>query len=116
MNMLAPKARTNLPFESNFWIGGIIELAQEFAEQRSNTHMLLPSLWSTWTLMAAPSLRPSGSCSQLCCTLYGLGSAFGSAAGVSPLSPVANHSAPTATPTMNAIRVTFFIVFLPCEI
>jgi hypothetical protein len=21
MNMLAPKARTNLPFESNFWIG-----------------------------------------------------------------------------------------------
>jgi hypothetical protein len=32
--MLAPKARTNLPFESNFWIG-----AHEFEEQRSNTQM-----------------------------------------------------------------------------
>jgi hypothetical protein len=27
----------------NFWIGGIMELAQEFEEQRSNTQMLLPS-------------------------------------------------------------------------
>src|ERR1700693_1845886 len=70
--MLAPKPRTNLPLESNFWIA-----LQPFEEQRSNTQMLLPSLWSTWTLMAAPSLRPSGSCSQLSCILYGLGAALG---------------------------------------
>src|SRR6516225_205263 len=112
--MLAPKARTNLPFESNSWIGGTAELAQLLPEQRSNTHMLLPSLWSTWTLMAAPSLRPSGSCSQLSCILYGLGAALGSAAWVWPRSETA-HSAPTATPTINAIRVTCFIVLLPCE-
>src|SRR5437763_11022217 len=110
--MLAPKARTNLPFESNFMIGATVELAQEFAEQRSNTHMLLPSLWSTWTLMAWPSLRPSGSCSQLSCILYGLGAAFGSVACVYPRSLETAHSAPAATPTINAMRVTCFIVLL----
>src|SRR5215831_11991311 len=114
MNMLAPKARTNLPFESNFWIGGIMELAQEFEEQRSNTQILLPSLWSSWTLMAPPSWRPSGSCSQLSSILYGLGAALGSAAWVWPRSPEAAHSAPAATPTINAIRVMCFIVLLLC--
>src|SRR5262249_14905651 len=116
MNMLAPKARTNLPFASNFSIGGIMELAQEFEEQRSNTQMLLPSLWSTWTLMAPPSWRPAGSCSQLSCILYGLGAALGSAAAwVLPRSLETAH-APTATPTIKAICVTCLIVLLPCEL
>src|SRR5260221_14379387 len=109
--MLAPKPRTNLPFASNFWIG-----LQPFEEQRSNTQMLLPSLWSTWTLMAPPSWRPSGSCSQLSCILYGLGAALGSAAWVWPRSPETAHSPPTAAPTINAIRITLFIVLLPVEI
>ena len=101
--MLAPKARTNLPFESNFWIGAIVNL-QPFAEQRSNTQMLLPSLWSTWTLMAPPSLRPSGSCSQLSCILYGLGAALGSAACAQSRSPAIPVSAPAAAAIITVAR------------
>jgi hypothetical protein len=54
MNMLAPKARTNLPFESNFWIGEIVELAQEFEEQRSNT-----TTWNVCALLIRLLLRPN---------------------------------------------------------
>jgi len=45
--MPPPNDVTNLPEASNFWIGARVELPQSFEAQRSNTQMLLPSLWST---------------------------------------------------------------------
>ncbi len=114
--MLAPNALTSLPEASNFWMGGIIELEQSFVPQRSNTQMLLPSLWSTWTLMAWPNFRPSVSCAQLSCVLYGLGAALGSAPWAWPQFPETVITAPAATPTIKMSLIACFMIVLPCEI
>jgi len=74
--MLAPKPRTNLPFESNFWIG-----LQAFETTVEHPNALAVAM-STWTLMAPPSWRPSAELQPVVLHLYGLGAALGSAAWV----------------------------------
>src|SRR5215831_11539423 len=90
-----------------------MELEQSFDEQRSNTQMLLPSLRSTWTLMAWPNFRPSVSCAQFSCILYGLGAALGSVPWAWPQFPQTITNAPAATPTINVSLIACFMVVLP---
>src|SRR5687767_15150472 len=54
----APNDFTSLPVASNLRIGSSVDVRQLFAEQRSATQMLLPSL-SMSTALVEPHVRPS---------------------------------------------------------
>src|ERR1700730_1636897 len=64
--------------------------------------------------MAAPNFRPSVSCAQLSCVLYGLGAALGSVLWARPQFPETIISAPAATPIINVSLIACVMVVLPC--
>src|ERR1700752_1648533 len=77
--MSAPKLAITLPVGSKWKIGAKWDSAQKVCfSQRSNAHMLLPSLRSTDIPNVAPQLRPAGSFAQPSSWRYGLGAALGS--------------------------------------
>src|SRR6516165_7242707 len=66
--------------------------------------------------MAAPNFRPSGSCAQFSCILYGLGAALGSELCAQSRSPAIPDSAPAAAAIITDARNPWFMVVLPCSV
>src|SRR5262249_14747015 len=64
--------------------------------------------------MAAPNFRPSGSCAQFSCILYGLGAALGSAPCAYSRSHAIPDSALTAAAIITCARSAGLIVALHC--
>jgi putative tryptophan/tyrosine transport system substrate-binding protein len=63
--------------------------------------------------VAAPNFRPSGSCTQFSCILYGLGAALGSAPCAQSRSPAIPDSALAAAAIITVARNAWLIVVLP---